>query len=320
MGVGAPARRRRDPGRPRLAAGHRPVPGRTPHRSTAGRWLRPPASPSSDHGVLRLAMEPGRPRPRRRPAAAYGGRGVLPLAVPQHALPGGVLGDVHRAVQPRPRRRRRRPRCRGLSAGNASPGRSCRSCSRWSCSLVLPSPVQRVDAGRRCGRGRRRVSVAVLAIRALPHRGASRWARTLRTAGADVRDGLLARRAWPGHRARVGRRRWPATRRRSWSPPGRPASTASIGPDAAARDARAAGDERADEHRRLGTARGRGRLGCSRRPGSAPRRASPPPPCTASWRSSPACPAPPCCSPPGFAAVRGRPHRRRRCRTRRSGS
>jgi hypothetical protein len=38
----------------------------------------------------------------------------------------------------------------------------------------------------------------VLLGRALPHSGPSRLARTLRAAAADLRDGLLARRAWPG--------------------------------------------------------------------------------------------------------------------------
>ena len=43
--------------------------------------------------------------------------------------------------------------------------------------VALPSPVRRVDADRRCGRRRCGLGV-VLAIRALPQRGASRWART----------------------------------------------------------------------------------------------------------------------------------------------
>jgi hypothetical protein len=38
----------------------------------------------------------------------------------------------------------------------------------------------------------------VLLVRAMPEGGRSRWARTWRAARSDVRDGLLARRAWPG--------------------------------------------------------------------------------------------------------------------------
>jgi hypothetical protein len=40
--------------------------------------------------------------------------------------------------------------------------------------------------------------VVVVLIRALPHAGASRRARAMRAAGADVRHGLLARQSWPG--------------------------------------------------------------------------------------------------------------------------
>jgi uncharacterized membrane protein YbhN (UPF0104 family) len=39
---------------------------------------------------------------------------------------------------------------------------------------------------------------AVLLVRASPRPGPSRWGRALRTAAADVRDGLLERRTWPG--------------------------------------------------------------------------------------------------------------------------
>ncbi len=39
---------------------------------------------------------------------------------------------------------------------------------------------------------------AILLGRVLPHRGPSFVARAVRTVAADLRDGLLARRAWPG--------------------------------------------------------------------------------------------------------------------------
>jgi len=38
----------------------------------------------------------------------------------------------------------------------------------------------------------------VLLLWALPRGGSSRFARALRTAASDIRDGLLARRTWPG--------------------------------------------------------------------------------------------------------------------------
>ena len=126
--------------------------------------------------------------PLRTAIAAYYRSQFLNLA-----LPGGVLGDVHRAVS------------HGRDVGDV--GRSVRTVvwERFAGQVVqvvlavvvlvvLPSPVQRsmpivVAAVVVAGLG------AVLAIRALPHRGTSRWARTLRTAGEDVRAGLLARRA-----------------------------------------------------------------------------------------------------------------------------
>jgi glycosyltransferase 2 family protein len=111
-------------------------------------------------------------------------------------LPGGVLGDVHRALR------------HGRDVGD--PNRALRAVA-WERSagqvvqmvlaitvlLVLRSPVRSsmlvvataVVAG---GLG------LVLLCRALPHGGPSLWARTVRTAAADLRGGLLSRRAWPG--------------------------------------------------------------------------------------------------------------------------
>ena len=111
-------------------------------------------------------------------------------------LPGGVLGDVHRAVR------------HGRDVGDV--GRGLRAVA-WERSagqvvqvvltmivlLLLPSPVRSslpVVAAAIVA-----VALAVVLLsRALPHSGPSRWARTLRAAAADLRDGLLARRAWPG--------------------------------------------------------------------------------------------------------------------------
>ncbi|MER7889841.1 lysylphosphatidylglycerol synthase transmembrane domain-containing protein [Micromonospora sp. NPDC094482] len=111
-------------------------------------------------------------------------------------LPGGVLGDVHRAVR------------HGRDAGDVGRGvravvweRTAGQVVQVGLALVLlvafPSPVRPylpaaaalVVAG---GLG------AVLLARALPRAGGSRWARTLRTAVTDVRAGLLARRTWFG--------------------------------------------------------------------------------------------------------------------------
>ena len=111
-------------------------------------------------------------------------------------LPGGVLGDVHRGVR------------HGRDVGDV--GRGLRAVA-WERSagqvvqivlavavlLVLPSPVRSsmplVAVRGRGGRARRRRSLS----RALPGRGASRWARCAARRPRDIRDGLLARRAWP---------------------------------------------------------------------------------------------------------------------------
>jgi uncharacterized membrane protein YbhN (UPF0104 family) len=112
------------------------------------------------------------------------------------ALPGGVLGDVHRAVR------------HGRDVGDVGRGLRAVAWERAAGQVVqvalalivlltLPSPVRAsmpvvasvVVAG---------TLGAVLLLRARPHRGPSRWARTLRAADADLCDGLLGRRAWPG--------------------------------------------------------------------------------------------------------------------------
>jgi len=118
------------------------------------------------------------------------------------ALPGGVLGDVDRAVQ------------HGRDAGDV--GKSVRAVvlERTAGQIVLvvvglvvlvtvPSPVSAhlrehgpavaVTAAALAGAGLLLV-VAVGRLRT----GASRWARAARTAVAEIRAGLLARGNWPG--------------------------------------------------------------------------------------------------------------------------
>jgi len=116
-------------------------------------------------------------------------------------LPGGVLGDVHRGVR------------HGRGAGDV--GRGLRAVA-WERSagqvvqvvltvfvlILMPSPVHAsmpVAAAAVVV-----VAVVVVALgaglvgRTRPNDGPSRWARTLRAARFDLREGLLARRAWPG--------------------------------------------------------------------------------------------------------------------------
>lgn len=111
-------------------------------------------------------------------------------------LPGGVLGDVHRAVR------------HGRDVGDVGRGVRAVVWERTAGQVVLaavalvvlaafPSPVRPhlpavsvllVAAGLG----------AVVLARALPTAGPSRWARAARAATADVRAGLLARRTWLG--------------------------------------------------------------------------------------------------------------------------
>ena len=111
-------------------------------------------------------------------------------------LPGGVLGDVHRAVR---HGRDVGDPSRGLRAvaWERSAGQVVQIVLAITVLLVLPSPVRSsmpVVATAVVAGG----LVVVLMCRALPHGGPSRWGRIVHTAVADLRGGLLARRAWPG--------------------------------------------------------------------------------------------------------------------------
>ncbi len=111
-------------------------------------------------------------------------------------LPGGVLGDVHRAVS------------HGKDSGDVRRGIRAVVWERTAGQLVqtvvavvvlfaLPSPVRAylpVAVTVTVGAG----LVVLLAAWLLPRRGPARWVRALRTARADIRDGLLARRNWWG--------------------------------------------------------------------------------------------------------------------------
>jgi uncharacterized membrane protein YbhN (UPF0104 family) len=111
-------------------------------------------------------------------------------------LPGGVLGDVHRAVR------------HGQDAGDIgrgvravvwerSAGQAVQAVMAVVVLLAFPSPVRAympaaVAIAAVAG------LVAVLVARFVPRNGLSRWAQALRTSKADIRNGLLARRNWPG--------------------------------------------------------------------------------------------------------------------------
>ncbi len=111
------------------------------------------------------------------------------------ALPGGVVGDVHRGVR------------HGLDAGDLGRGLRAVAWERTAGQvvlvvlglvllLVLDSPV-RAGMGWTVAAAALGALGVVLALRALPHRGPSRGARLLRAVRADVRAGLVDRRVWP---------------------------------------------------------------------------------------------------------------------------
>ncbi|WP_396888860.1 lysylphosphatidylglycerol synthase transmembrane domain-containing protein [Micromonospora reichwaldensis] len=111
-------------------------------------------------------------------------------------LPGGVLGDVHRAVR------------HGRDVGDVGRGVRAVVWERVAGQVVLaavavvvlaafPSPVRPHLPAVAALLAAAGLGVVLLA-RALPAAGPSRWARAARAAVADVRAGLLGRRAWLG--------------------------------------------------------------------------------------------------------------------------
>lgn len=111
-------------------------------------------------------------------------------------LPGGILGDVHRGVR------------HGRDVGDVSRGLRAVAWERGAGQAVqfviagivlvaLPSPVRRM-APMIVGVIVLGALVGVLLVCALPNRGPSRWARTFRAAGSDLKAGILDRSAWPG--------------------------------------------------------------------------------------------------------------------------
>jgi uncharacterized membrane protein YbhN (UPF0104 family) len=111
------------------------------------------------------------------------------------ALPGGVVGDVHRGVR------------HGLDAGNVGRGLRAVAWERTAGQVVfavlavavlllLDSPVRPAVGWAVAAAGAGAVCLAVL-LGALNSDGPSRRARVLRAARADIRHGLLGRRAWP---------------------------------------------------------------------------------------------------------------------------
>jgi glycosyltransferase 2 family protein len=111
------------------------------------------------------------------------------------ALPGGVVGDLHRGVR------------HGLDAGDVGRGLRAVAWERAAGQVVFVvlalGALLAVDspaspwAGWAIAAGLTAAVVALAVVRALPRPRRSRWTAMLDTVRSDVRHGLLARRAWP---------------------------------------------------------------------------------------------------------------------------
>jgi glycosyltransferase 2 family protein len=110
-------------------------------------------------------------------------------------LPGGVVGDVHRGIS---HGRDTSDIGRGLRAvaWERSAGQVVQVVLTVVVLLLLPSPVQTVMPFVALALIAAAAAVAV-AARVRPAAGRSRWARLRGAVARDLRDALLARRAWP---------------------------------------------------------------------------------------------------------------------------
>jgi uncharacterized membrane protein YbhN (UPF0104 family) len=110
-------------------------------------------------------------------------------------LPGGVVGDVHRGIS---HGRDASDVGRGLRAvaWERSAGQVVQLVITVAVLLVAPSPVRPTMPFIALALVAAAAGIA-LAVRLPPAVGGSRWARLRSAAARELRDGLLARRAWP---------------------------------------------------------------------------------------------------------------------------
>ena len=110
-------------------------------------------------------------------------------------LPGGVVGDVHRGIS---HGRDEGDVGRGLRAvaWERTAGQAVQVILTVVVLLIAPSPVHAAMPFVVLALVAAALGVG-LAVRAWPAAGPSRWARLRGGAGRDVRDALLAARAWP---------------------------------------------------------------------------------------------------------------------------
>jgi uncharacterized membrane protein YbhN (UPF0104 family) len=127
----------------------------------------------------------------------------LPAAVARYyqsqflnlTIPGGVVGDVHRAVN-----HGREVGAVGVAARTVAwertAGQVVQAVLTVAVLALLPSPVRSSLPTIAIALAATAIAVLVI-VRARP-RGRSRWSRVRRTLAGDIRAALLARRAWPG--------------------------------------------------------------------------------------------------------------------------
>ncbi len=151
----------------------------------------------ADHPVLCLALDDRGPWSRHATCrCAPRWRRYYQSLFLNVTLPGGVLGDVHRAVT---HGRDEHDVGRGVRAvvWERSAGQVVQAVLTVVVLLALPSPVQ-ASMPLIAIAAVVAVLVVVLVVRARPGRGRSLWARIRSGVVGDIRDGLLARRAWLG--------------------------------------------------------------------------------------------------------------------------
>ncbi len=111
-------------------------------------------------------------------------------------LPSGIVGDVHRGVS-HGRDVRDLSRALRSVAWERFAGQVVQVLVTVVVLLALPSPVHAYMPWVAVALGAGAAGVLLLARRQSGP-ASSRWSRLRRTAASDIRDGLLARRAWPG--------------------------------------------------------------------------------------------------------------------------
>jgi glycosyltransferase 2 family protein len=109
-------------------------------------------------------------------------------------VPGGVVGDIHRGLTHGREVANTGAALRAV-AWERGAGQFVQALIAVPILLVLPSPVHSVMPWAAVATAV--IAVAIVIAGGARPAGTSRWARIRRTVAEDLRDGLIARRAWP---------------------------------------------------------------------------------------------------------------------------